>query len=164
MLAFAGYAWAVSYLIRGEASANVPMIPLPHEFQYLPALRFEMTPYGTAVTTQHTFVHDHRLTELSVGIGDTGHKRAWDIGLKATDLLRNGWVRTDLALSVWRQPALDSSPDAQVLRTGSLAAAIATVPLGRRGLGQHAGFRFEGGYKSDGFVRGERLHAGPIIR
>src|SRR5205823_5976947 len=40
MLGYAAYGWAVSYLFRGEPSAAVPMIPLPREIKYLPALRF----------------------------------------------------------------------------------------------------------------------------
>src|SRR2546430_15801692 len=48
MLAYAGYAWAFAYLVRGQTSAPAPMIPLPHDMRYLPALRFEMPPYGTA--------------------------------------------------------------------------------------------------------------------
>ena len=52
LLAYAAYGWAWSYLIRGRTSAALPMIPLPHDVRYLPALHFEMTPYGTALTTE----------------------------------------------------------------------------------------------------------------
>src|SRR5262249_18157642 len=65
MLAYAGYAWAVSYMVDGRSSGDIPMIPLPRGVGYLPALRFEMTPYGTAWTTEHNFVRGGRLTTVS---------------------------------------------------------------------------------------------------
>ena len=165
MLAYAGYAWAVAYLVRGGPTAAVPMIPLPHDVRYLPAVRFEMTPYGTAVTTEHTIVRRGRLTSISVGAGDTGGRRAWQIGIAAVDVLRSARARGDLDLSLWQQPALDAPPGAQVVAAGALGAATARIPLGYRSrLGERAAVLVQAGYKSDGFVRGERLHAGPILR
>ncbi len=165
MLAYAGYTWAVSYVVRGRSSATVPMISMPHEIRYLPGLRFEMTPYGTAVTTEHIFVRDRRLTRVAVGVGDTGRHHAWDVGVAASDFLRGAWWHADLNVDIWRQPTLDTPPNSQVFMTGGLAAASARIPFGRRGAaGGRADILIEGGYKSDGFVRGERLHAGPIVR
>jgi hypothetical protein len=165
MLAYAGYAWAVSYVFRGRAASALPMIPLPGDVRYLPALRFEMTPYGTAVTTEHAIVRHGRLTNVSIGIGDTGRTRAWDVGVVATDVVRSARFRGDIAVSVWQQPSLDSAPNAQLFSTGALGAATARIPLGGgSGLRQHTALIVQLGYKSDGFVRGERLHAGPIVR
>jgi hypothetical protein len=166
MLAYAGYAWAVSYMVRGRASAGVPMIPLPHEVLYLPALRFEMTPYGTAVTTEHDFVRRGRLARLTVGVGDTGARRAWDIGLAAIDVVRRARFRGDVAATIWNQPALDAPPNEQVFTLGGLAAATLRIPLGPQssGLTGRTGVLVQAGYKSDGFARGERLHAGPVLR
>jgi hypothetical protein len=165
MLAYAGYAWAVSYMVLGRTSGAVPMIALPHDVQYLPALRFEMTPYGTAVTTEHNFVRHNRLTRLSVGIGDTGREHAWEVGVAATNVLQRARVRGGGAVSVWRQPALDASPNAQTFMTGALGIATARIPFGgNSGFAKRGSVLMEVGYKSDGFVRGERLHAGPIVR
>ena len=162
LLAYAAYGWGWSYLVRGRDVAALPMIPLPHDVRYLPALHFEMTPYGTAVTTQHTILRNRRLTSISIGVGDTGRRRAWDLGVVAADVLRRGWLRGDVAVNVWRQPLLDAPPDFQVSRTGGLGAATVRFPVGHRV--ERAGALVQIGYKSDGFVRGERLHAGPIVR
>ena len=158
MLAYAAYTWAVSYVFRGRSVSTLPMIPLPHDVRYLPALHFEMTPYGTAVTTEHSFVRDRRLTSISVGIGDTGRRRGWDIGIVATDVVRTARLRGDFVVMLWQQPSLDSSPNAQLFSTGALGAATAQIPFKR------ASLLLQIGYKSDGFVRAERLHAGPIVR
>ena len=165
MLAYAGYAWAVSYVVLGRTSGDLPMIALPRRVQYLPALRFEMTPYGTAVTTDHNFVRGHRLTTVSVGVGDTDGRHAWDVGVAAANVLQRPWLRAGFAARVWRQPELDAPPDALPFMTGVLGAATARIPLGSgAGAAARAGILVELGYKSDGFVRGERLHAGPIVR
>ena len=162
LLAYAAYGWGWSYLVRGRDVAALPMIPLPHDVRYLPALHFEMTPYGTALTTEHTILRNRRLTSISIGVGDTGRSRAWDLGVVAADVLRRGWLRGDVAVNVWRQPLLDAPPDSQVSRTGGLGAATVRFPVGHRV--ERAGALVQIGYKSDGFVRGERLHAGPILR
>jgi hypothetical protein len=80
-------------------------------------------------------------------------------------VLRRARFRGDLRLSVWNQPALDSPPNAQVFSLGGLAAATVRIPLGHRsGLTERTGVLVQAGYKSDGFVRGERLHQGAIVR
>jgi hypothetical protein len=162
MLAYAGYGWAYSYFGHGRSSSPVPMIPLPAGVRYLPALRFEMTPYGTAITTEHTFARDASQAMLSVGVGDTGRTHAWQIGVATANLIRRARWRADLTADVWRQPSLDTPPDAQSMETGVLGAGTLRVPLGAPG--DRASVLVEAGYKSDGFIRGERLHSGPIIR
>ena len=162
LLAYAAYGWAWSYLIRGRTSAALPMIPLPHDVRYLPALHFEMTPYGTALTTEHAIIRRQRLMSVSIGVGDTGGRRAWDFGVVATDVLRSAWLRGDVAVNVWLQPSLDAPPDFQLFTTGGLGAATVRIPIGRGA--ERTGVLVQIGYKSDGFVRGEQLHRGPIVR
>jgi len=165
MLAYAGYAWAAAYLVHGRASGPVPMIPLPGDTRYLPSLHFEMTPYGTAVTTEHTLVRHGRVTDVSFGLGDTGAARAWDVGITAAEVVRRGRVSAGGSVRTWRQPALDAPPDGQAMTTGGLGAATVRIALGpMRSSLERFSVLVEAGYKSDGFVRGERLHAGPIVR
>lgn len=163
MLAYAGYTWGFAYLVRGRSAAALPMIPLPGGTQYLPALRFEMTPYGTALTTEHAIVRRGRLTTVSIGVGDTGRRRAWQAGVAAMNVVRTARVRGDIAVSIWQQPELDSPPNAQRFASGALGAATVHIPIGRAPAARAAAV-VQIGYKSDGFVRGERLHAGPILR
>ena len=164
MLAYAGYAWAAAYMVHGRTTGPVPTIPLPRDLRYLPAVRFEMTPYGTAVTTDHTIVRHGHLTNVSIGVGDTGAARAWDVGVTSGDVLRGRRLNAGASIRLWRQPELDAPPNAQVMKTGVLAAGTLRVALPEAVASGRAGVLVEAGYKSDGFVRGERLHAGPIVR
>ena len=165
VLAYAVYGFAVSYVSRGHSSFGLPMIPLRNDAGYLPAVRFAMTPYGTEWATEHTIVHRRRLTRASVRFGDTGHRRAWGVGLLATDAVTIGGIALQFSTEVWRQPPLGAPPQSRALATGGLAEATANVPVGRRfAMRRVSSLVLQGGYKSDGFVRGERLHRGPILR
>lgn len=164
MLAYAGYAWAAAYMVHGRTTGPVPMIPLPGDLRYLPALRFEMTPYGTAATTDHTIVRQGRVTNVSIGVGDTGAARAWDVGVTSGDVLRGTGLNAGASIRLWRQPGLDAPPNAQAMKTGVLAVGTLRIALPRSVAAGRAGVLVEAGYKSDGFVRGERLHGGPIVR
>ena len=123
-----------------------------------------MTPYGTAVTTDHTIVSHGRVTKVSIGIGDTGAARTWDAGVTSGDVLRRRRLTADASIRLWRQPDLDAPPNAQVMKTGVLAVGMLRIALPGSVASGRAGALVEAGYKSDGFVRGERLHAGPIVR
>src|SRR5262249_25607098 len=136
LLAYAAYDMFVTYMVRGQISGTVPMIPLPHDLKYLPAVRFEMTPYGTEWTSEHDIVGSGRLTRVSLRFGDTGRSLAWGIGLIATDLVHVGRVAAQVSAEVWRQPALDAPPSSTALATGGLAAATLNVALGGQQTGQ----------------------------
>jgi hypothetical protein len=164
MLAYAGYAWAVTYMVHGRATGPVPMIPLPGDVRYLPALHFEMTPYGTAVTTEHAIVRHGRVTNLSMGVGHTGAARAWEVGVGSGEVLRSSRLTAGASIRLWRQPELDAPPNAQVMATGVLAAGAVRVALPGSAPAGRLRVLVEAGYKSNGFVRGERLHAGLIFR
>jgi len=164
MLAYAAYDWAVSYIVRGRTFGPLPMIPLGGDVGYLPALRFEMTPFGTEWSTDNYILRHGRMTTATIGIGDTLAKPAWRLGVIANDVVRRERWSADVRANIWRQPDLDSPPTGQVNRVGGMAAATARVRVGSEGFARRAGWFVEAGYKSDGFVRGERLHAGAILR
>jgi hypothetical protein len=123
-----------------------------------------MTPYGTEWTTEHNFVSDGRLTSVSVTIGDAVGTRAWGVGVVADAIVRWERVTGGFAADMWQQPALDAPSNPGVLATGGLATVTARLALGRRAPVNRVAMHLQGGYKSAGFVRGERLHAGPGCR
>jgi hypothetical protein len=123
-----------------------------------------MTPYGTAITGDNTIARHGRVTTVSIGVGDTGAARAWDVGVTSGHLLRRSRLNAGASIKLWRQPELDAPPNAQVMKTGVLAVGTLRIALPGSVAAGRAGVLVEAGYKSDGFVRGERLHAGLIVR
>jgi hypothetical protein len=164
MLAFSAYAFVAAYLVQGHPSSPVTMIPLGHGYGYLPAVGFAMTPYGTEWTTDHYIRAGSRLAKVSVRFGDTGTARAWGVGLRANHIAAHNRVAFDLAADIWRQPPIDISTATTALATGGLAAATVHLAIGRAQTAQRVGLLGEFGYKSGGFVPGERLSAGPVVR
>ena len=164
VLAYSAYGFAVSYLVQGRAVAAVPMIPLPHDVRYLPAVAFAMTPYGTEWTTEHNLRVGERLTRISLRFGGAGVSRPWGAGVVATRVARVGPVVADVSADFWRQPPLDAPPSSPALTAGGLAAITARAALGGQGSSGRLGITTQVGYKSAGFVPGERLRSGAIVR
>jgi hypothetical protein len=123
-----------------------------------------MTAYGTEWTTEHYIRSTDRLTKFSVRIGDTGAVRTWGVGVRAARAAQRGRIAVDLSADIWNQPALNAPPSATRLKTGGLLATTMHVALGRQQASSRMGLVGEVGYKSDGFVRGELLRAGAIVR
>jgi len=96
-------------------------------------------------------------------VGDTGAARAWDVGVGSRDVLRRSRLTAGASMKLWRQPELDAPPNAQAMTTGVLAVGTLRIAMPGSATGRLR-LLVEAGYKSDGFVRGERLHAGPIVR
>ncbi len=165
LLASAAYGVAVAYLVQGRARVRAPMIPLPRGARYLPALDVQMTPHGTEWWTVHYVLAAGRLTRIVTRVGDTRRGRTWAAGVTASEAMRRGRVSATVAAAFWRQPPLDPSPSSPRLRTGGLAAVTVRAPLGRASLGgRPLGVLVQVGWKSDGYVPGEPLRGGPILR
>ena len=105
-----------------------------------------------------------RMTRVSIHIGDTGTARAWGVDVRSARAVEHARFAVDLSGSLWRQPRLDASSATAALETGALAAATVQVALGGSRHASPVGLVGEFGYKTDGFVQGERLHSGPLVR
>lgn len=165
LLASAAYGVAVSYLVQGRTRVRVPLIPLPGDLRYLPAVDFSLTPYGTEWSTSHHVLHDGRLTSVAVRVGQTGRGRTWGAALAAREAFRRGRLAVALSAALWRQPPLDASPTSTARRLGGLATATVAAPLGRARVARRPlGVVVQAGAKTEGYAPGERLRAGPIVR
>ena len=122
-----------------------------------------MTPYGTEWTIENNAIRAGRLARVNVRFGDTGGPHAWGIGVMAADALQSGRVSAGFAADFWRQPPLDAVPESLTLESGASGAVTASIALGRP-TPTRLGLLLQAGYKSAGFVPGERLHGGVIFR
>ncbi len=165
LLAFAAYGLAVNSLFLGRPWAAMPAIRLGDRVRYLPSARFDIAPYGSEWQTTHHLAVGERQMVISLRFGDAGRRRPWGAGIVWSGVLRPQPVRAAVRGNLWRQPPLDAPPTSPVLRTGGLAAMELELRVGRRrSAGGGLSVSLEGGYKSDGFVPGEALRRGPIVR
>jgi hypothetical protein len=170
MLWVGAYAVLKTFLFDGETMLPLPMMRLG-EVGYLPAMRFGWGPFGTEVILDQTFSFDGRVFRLALRRTDPTLYAAWGAEFGAANVLRRGPLALDARLALWDQPPLrldpaDRNPDGSLRVTGeglgaaASATAFLDLPLG----GLRSGLVLELGYKTVGFVGGERLGAGAIAR
>jgi hypothetical protein len=175
LLYFSIYGFAASYVGQGQMASRIPMIPLGRDFQYLPSVRFQLTPYGTEWVFRNAFkrtsltgprAQGRGLTGVTLRIGATGASTPWGLDVSAPEftlpLLR--W-RVKPAVSFWRQPSLNAQETSAPLETGFGVTAATVLALPRRFRSDWwNGVYVMGGYKSRGFVPGEQLYGGGFLR
>jgi hypothetical protein len=176
------YSFAAGYAGKGNVTSVVPMVPVGRGVRVLPSVAFQLTPHGTEWSTTLTGVRGEgrgvkitrawlpavtlpRMASVTVRVGDTGGSRPWGIGVRAADVASALGLRAAVALDLWRQPLVLADQTSAPLRTGASATATMVVPLPRRLRSQWmSGIHVTAGYKDDGFVPGEMLSRGLVLR
>jgi hypothetical protein len=161
MLAYAVYGLAVSYLWRGRTGVAVPTFRIG-DVRYLPALRFYLAPFGSEWTLDNTIVRAHRATRLSLRLGDAPGGRSFGASVHRQSVHTWRRARIDADVHAWRQPRIldDGALDRSI---GAAAFATASIPLDVTGL-RWATVVLQAGYKTRGFIEGEPLGAGVVVR
>jgi hypothetical protein len=131
----------------GHAESPVPMIPIGAT-RYLPMVRFQLTSFGTEWVIDNAFVRNGRFIDATIRAGQTIGARTWGVGLQSTRVAVWKQWTFDGEGHLWRQP-----------EWGGEATGTARRRL-RSGLSIVA----QGGYKTNGFLAGERIHQGAILR
>jgi hypothetical protein len=172
LLYYSIYGLAVSYVGNGSTTGPMPLVPLGGELRVMPSLGYAMAPYGAEWTVRAAFQQqqraqrrERRLTGVTLRVGDTGASSTWGIGARLADVVRVRGLRIALAVELWRQPELlaDRTSDAQ--HTGGSAVGTVILPLPRMLRSQWSdGIQISAGYKSEGFVPGEQLSGGAVVR
>ena len=151
LLAYSYYSTFVSYVWLGRTTAPVPTIHFGAT-RYLPMMRFHLTSFGTEFVLDNAFVRNGRFIAVTLTSGQTVGARTWSLGALATRLVSVKEWTIGGAGTVWRRPGW-----------GEQFAVTASRELAARGA--HAlAFVAEGGFKTDGFAAGERLHEGAFLR
>ena len=172
LLYYALYGLTVSYIGNGSTTGPMPLIPVGGGVRIMPSLGYTLVPYGTEWTLRTAFQQEQRaksrerrFTNVALRIGDTGASSTWGIGVRAADVLRVRGLSIDLSVEAWRQPELlaDKTSDAQ--HTGASAMGTLVLPMPRALRSRWSeGILISAGYKSRGFVPGEQLSGGGVLR
>ena len=151
LIAYSYFSTFISYVWQGRTTAPVPMIHFGAT-RYLPMVRFHLTSFGTEFVLDNAFVRNGRFIDATLTWGQTVGARTWSIGALAT---RVAFVRQWTIGgegTVWHRPDW-----------GGQFAATTSRTLATRGAYSVA-FVAEGGFKTDGFAAGDRLHKGGFLR
>ena len=172
LLYYALYGFAASYIGNGDTSGPVPMIPLGGRVRVLPSLGYALAPYGAEWIVRTSFRTDYRaerrlrrLTNVSVRIGNTGATTTWGISARVEDALRIRAFGIGAAIDVWRQPDILADETSDPLHLGAGATATVAVPLPSFLRSRWSDLiQVTAGYKAQGYVPGEQLSGGAVLR
>jgi hypothetical protein len=171
LLYYSMYGLAVGYIGNGRTTGPMPLIPIAGA-RVMPSLGYALTPYGEEWTVRTTFLtgkrgegRGGRVHGVVFRRGNTGASATWGITVRDADLLRVWRQSIGLKFDVWRQPELLADHVTEELETGVGAIATTVVPLPRRfRVPWSDGIHISAGYKSQGYVPGEHLSGGAVLR
>jgi hypothetical protein len=172
LLFYSLYGLAVSYIGNASTTGPMPLIPVGGGLRLMPSLGYALTPYGAEWSLRTAFHQEHRaqsrqrrITGITLRVGNTGASSTWGVNARAADVLRVRRLPVGLAADVWRQPELlaDRTSDALHVGAGVLATVVLPIPRLLRSRWTQ-GIQIAAGYKSQGFVPGEQLSGGGVVR
>ncbi|MGD2295147.1 MAG: hypothetical protein PVF22_04850 [Candidatus Aminicenantes bacterium] len=163
-LYFSLYNYFVSYLWAGQEESSLPMIRLGN-VKYLPAFRIGLAPFGPEIYFEHFFKTGQRWMSLYFRRGKPTFASFWGAGLSVGNLLRVGHFTLEGRLDVWHQPSLLLGGERVSEGQRGLGGALMATVFYRFSPGQSPlNLIAQLGYKTDGFLAGERLDKGFYAR
>jgi hypothetical protein len=171
MLYYALYGFATSYIAEGKATSPLPMIPIGRGVRVLPSLGFQLTPFGSERLLRSAFTSGSRdqgrgarVTTVTLRVGHTGATTPLAIDVHESDVRLFWKMHVGATANVWRQPPVLADQTSAPLRTGGAAAVSVVLPLQKFTHVNWLRGSVTAGYKSEGFVPGEQLGRGLILR
>ena len=170
------YGLAVSYIGNGSTTGPMPLLPVGRGVRLMPSLGYALAPHGGEWTLRTSFQKERnamgedlttgrRITNLALRVGNTGASATWGVSARAADVLRLRGMPIGVAVDIWRQPELLADHTSDALRLGAGAVATVVVPIPRMLQSRWTqGIQVLAGYKSQGFVPGEQLSGGGVLR
>lgn len=150
-----GYAaWRIGrYLATGADEGAIPTLSIGG-VRYLPLMRYRLTPFGTEWALVNEIGGRMRPTQVELRIGHAPNDRPWGLSVRHREIPAwNEWL-IDVGMAVWRQPEFGAQVRARLQRP--------LVPVWFST--DRATLIVDAGVKGEGYVPGEPLGAGPVIR
>ncbi|MCE7994723.1 MAG: hypothetical protein HEP71_22300 [Roseivirga sp.] len=159
---FKGYIW------DGRRAVKAPLINLTENLKLLPKFKFNLAPYGPELTFKNYFKRRNGLysIELTHSDGTFPGITAWRIGLEGWNLMTTNTWSFNFFVQVWNQPSIEYRDDGNLKNKEGNGAGIAfsafkdVITMKENKLG----LMLRVGYKSAGFVPGEKLESGMILQ
>jgi hypothetical protein len=159
---FAVYSYLKEYLFCGEESFKYPMIKLGRT-NWLPSIRFGLTPFGSEFIVENFLKTETSILGIDLRLGDNKLDKFWGGGLSYYRVISNN-IQIGSYGNFWIQPPME---------LGGITRFNTKEGFGGRLVGEinfhlnnsfPIGIYSQIGYKSTGFIEGERLDKGLIMR
>jgi len=147
------------YIFDGSKCFEYPMIPIG-DYQYLPGVRILLAPYGFEYQLNNYIRSAENTIQARFRYGRTDNRRSWGASLEVTRLWTSDLINLDAKAEIWNQPRLFKGNAGEA--TSKLGAGLwGTL---RWCVNNQIELLGQIGYKSSGYVPGEPLNHGTIIR
>lgn len=161
---WAMYAYSVSYLYRGSAETEHPMLRIGAA-RYLPSFRLGLTPYGPEVIFENLILHSGRVSNLFMRYGIPSFHKFGGLGVAVDNLASWRGIFVSPRVELWHQPALVLGGErVRTGRSGLGGGVWAKIDYQVVSTGYKPGIGLEIGCKTDGFSEGELLGRGFTLR
>ena len=164
LLYYSIYAFAYSFLWKGDHQTGVPMIPLGG-VKWLPLMRMGLTPFGTEFIFDNYLMKNCRLINASFRTGGPTFHRFYGFGLSVNNLVYEKKWKFNVKIELWKQPKLILGDINKTIETNGWGGLLAgTVNLRLSDASMAPCLIVQAGYKTAGYLEGERLSRGPVFR
>ena len=158
------YALLKGYIWDGNTEMEIPMLPIG-PIEYFPIVRMGLAPFGTEVYVENLIRHQNTLHLVQARFSDGLFDKAWGVAYANNRIIDNKWLWLQGELNVWNQPGMELGGEELVQTEDGMGGAIQ--------LGAHfktskkensSAIYLQAGYKTAGFLEGERLRETWLIR
>lgn len=158
------YTYFKTYLWSGDESFSFPMFRF-WGIRYLPCFRMGLTPFGPELYWESFVATQDRIFEAYFRYGDPTFHEFWGLGVSVTDLIRSRRISIHARVDMWDQPSLLLGGERIGETRGGLGVAVRGTIYYRISRDKSLlHLTAELGYKTAGYLEGEHLSGGPIIR
>jgi len=159
------YTYFITYVWNGKGAFPVPMIDA-WGMKYLPSFRMGITPFGSEFYFENFVVHGESVLGFYVRLGEPTFSHTWGVGFQGMNLVTNEIFSLSATVDIWNQPPLVLADGINMKKTHSgLGGAISATGILHIGnILSPVSFLLQVGYKTSGFLLGETLQQGLILR
>ena len=160
-------AWAIgkNYLLDGNSKLpKIPTIKIK-EIGYLPAFNYNLTPFGSEYILNQYFVKGNRLLTIKARLGDNTFHSFYGGGIKIANLIDKQKIKLNINIEAWHQPSFQlGGENIKNIDEGIGVLANTSVSYFPFIKLNKIGIYTLLGYKTEGYVMGEQLDNGLLLR
>ena len=161
---FAAYTYLKSYLWSGQENFDFPMIKMA-SVKYLPSFRFGLSPFGAEFYSDHFLKFNKKLFSVYGRYGEPTFHKFWGIGVNASDFFDFKFIKISAKADLWQQPEVWLGGKELSSQKNHFGYSISnTLKFKFSNNNYPLTLSVQYGYKSAGFIMGETLNKGFILR
>ncbi len=157
------YVYLKTFIWDGKSSRSIPIIRL-FNIKFLPGVRFGLTPFGMERSFENYILYRKRMLKFIYNYGIPTFERFWGAGFHIANAISTESTSIGLATDVWHQPRLALSNSNNISNNAYGGAVKLTIHQKLYYRCIPVFMTMQLGYKTDGFLFGEKLKRGVIFR